>query len=119
VHRAWWDPLTHDVRQDDGSVTTAHVLIADTGTVVVAAGPMAHRGATALPRVHIVVAHREQIVYSLGDALTRIIDVAGNDGLPSDILFITGPSRTSDIEKTLVIPAQGPAALHVILIETG
>ena len=65
--------------------------------------------------MHVVVAHTSQIFGTLGDALEATKARHGGQ-LPSMLSFITGPSRTGDIERILVLGAHGPKELHVILI---
>ena len=69
------------------------------------------------PPVHIVIASISQLVYWLEDAYAGMIKKYGSD-LPSHIVLITGPSRTADIEKTLVLGAHGPREIHVFLLTT-
>jgi L-lactate dehydrogenase complex protein LldG len=69
-----------------------------------------------LPPVHVVVATPEQIVGTLADAFDALRERHGI-ALPSMISFITGPSRTGDIERILVLGAHGPKELFVILVE--
>lgn len=68
--------------------------------------------------VHIVIAFVNQLVFDIKDALQKLKDKYGNE-LPSMISFQTGPSRTSDIEKTSVIGVHGPKEVYVFLIERG
>lgn len=68
------------------------------------------------PDIHIVVAYTSQLVEDLSDALNAITEKYGKD-LPSLVSVISGPSRTADIEKTLVMGAHGPRELYVFLIE--
>jgi len=94
----------------EAGITTAEWAIAETGTLLLAAGPSQSRSASLLPQHHIALVRRSQLVPCLGDALARI-----TPGLSSARLFITGPSRTSDIENDLTIGVHGPARLSVIL----
>jgi len=110
------DTIEKDLAECDACITPAHLLVADLGAVVIASSAVGSRAATALAPVHIVVAQTSQLVWSLADAVERIEEAAGEQSLPSDVLLIAGPSRTADIEKTLVIPAHGPRELCVILI---
>ncbi len=116
VRGAGVEPFEKDLSVCDVSITTAHMLVAEQGLVVMAASPWGPRAASSLPPVHIVVAQFAQLVWGLGDALARIGEVIEDGEMPSDIVLIAGPSRTADIEKTLVIPAHGPRELCVVLI---
>ena len=66
--------------------------------------------------VHICIAYVNQLVYDIKDALKLIKDKYGNQ-LPSLITFATGPSRTADIEKTLVVGVHGPKEVYLMLVE--
>lgn len=68
------------------------------------------------PASHIVFAHTNQIVLDIKDAMRGLKEKYPN-GLPSMISLITGPSRTADIEKTLVMGAHGPEELYVFLLD--
>lgn len=74
------------------------------------------RTASVYAPIHICVAYTSQLVYDLKDALQKAKDKYGNS-LPSLITFATGPSRTADIEKTLVVGVHGPKEVYVFLIE--
>jgi L-lactate dehydrogenase complex protein LldG len=94
-------------------LTGAHAALADTGSIVVVSGPGRGRMASLLPPTHIAVLRAEQMHPSLGHFLAAspdVVDVAAN------MVVITGPSRTGDIEGTLVLGVHGPGDLHVVLI---
>jgi L-lactate dehydrogenase complex protein LldG len=97
-------------------ITRCEYLIARLGTVMVSSNVSPGRRMSVFPEIHIVVAWSSQLVPDLKDAL-RLIRKRYEDGFPSLISFITGPSRTADIEKTLVMGAHGPKELYVFLIE--
>ncbi|MEI9808448.1 MAG: LUD domain-containing protein [Bacteroidota bacterium] len=67
--------------------------------------------------MHICIAYTSQMVYDLKDALQGVKDKYG-DKLPSLISFATGPSRTADIEKTLVVGVHGPKEVYLFLVES-
>ncbi|KOY87247.1 hypothetical protein AD998_14785 [bacterium 336/3] len=96
-------------------ITTCEMLIARDGGVLVSSRQKAGRRLTVYPHIHIVVAFTSQLVYDVETALGKIRQKYKN--MPSMISFINGPSRTADIEKTLVLGAHGPKELHVFLIE--
>jgi L-lactate dehydrogenase complex protein LldG len=99
----------------DAGITACEALIAQTGSILVSSGTCGGRGLSILPHVHIVIATIDQIVPTLGDALHAAKQRhAGR--LPSMLSFITGPSRTGDIERILVLGAHGPKELVVILV---
>jgi L-lactate dehydrogenase complex protein LldG len=91
-------------------VTGAQAAIAETGTLVLTSGAERHRLISLLPPIHVAVLEASQIVETLGDALKLA------RGHPA-VTFITGPSRTADIELTLVVGVHGPKELHVLLID--
>jgi L-lactate dehydrogenase complex protein LldG len=97
------------------AITSCEALIARTGSVMVTSGKNS-RILTIYPPVHIVVAYTSQVVMEIKDGLQVLRNKYGKN-LPSMISFISGPSRTSDIEKTLVIGAHGPKEVFVFLID--
>lgn len=103
------------VREADLGVTVCECLVAQTGSVIVACRSADERALSSLPPVHLVVARRSQIVLDLDGALGVLRQRYG-DGFPSTVSVISGPSRTADIEKVLVLGAHGPKrlALHFI-----
>jgi L-lactate dehydrogenase complex protein LldG len=74
------------------------------------------RRLTIYPPIHVVVAFASQIVPDLPEGIAYLRQLHP-EGLPSMVSLVTGPSRTADIEKTLVLGAHGPKELHVILID--
>ncbi|MGH7496808.1 MAG: LutC/YkgG family protein [bacterium] len=103
-----------EVEQFEAGVTTADFLVARTGSIVLLAGNSGGRRLSVLPPFHIVVAKIEQLVDSLDEVFAALGKKDQNE--TSFMTIITGPSRTSDIEKTLVLGAHGPKRLAVILI---
>jgi len=91
-------------------ISSADAAIAETGTLVLRARPELPRAATVLPPRHIALLNLARIV----PALTDLIPAWRTHGLPSGLSFITGPSRTADIEQTLTIGVHGPGQLLVI-----
>ena len=97
-------------------ITTCEALVARLGTVLVSSKQGSGRRLFVVPAVHIILAFTSQIVNELKDGLTLIKNKYG-DQMPSLIAALTGPSRTADIEKTLVTPAHGPREIYVFLID--
>ncbi len=95
----------------DAGVTTAQWGIAETGTLVLESARERSRLASLVPPVHVAILSTRCICPSLGDALARV------DAASHAITLITGPSRTSDIELTLVVGVHGPQTVHVLLLE--
>ncbi len=102
----------------DASVTTCETLVARTGTVVMSAAQASGRTASVYAPVHICIAYTNQLVYDLRDSLVALKEKYPFN-LPSLITFASGPSRTADIEKTLVVGVHGPKEVYVLLIDTG
>jgi len=95
---------------DGWSVTGCDCLVAQTGSIFVSTCSAAGRAASVLPEMHLVVARRDQLVADLPAAFALMRQRYGNHW-PSAISLITGPSRTADIEKILVMGAHGPKRL--------
>ena len=100
----------------DAGVTSCEALLARNGSVLLSNSDPAGRRLSAYPPIHIVVARASQLVMDIKHGLARLKEKYG-DQLPSMITTITGPSRTADIEKMLVLGAHGPKELYVFLIE--
>ena len=99
----------------DAGITACESLVAQTGSILVSSATCGGRALSILPHVHVVVATVDQVVATLGEAIQAIRERhAGR--MPSMLSFITGPSRTGDIERILVLGAHGPKELIVILI---
>lgn len=96
-------------------ITGCEALVSFTGGILVSSRQPFGRSSTILPPVHLVVASPEQLVPDLRTAYSMIKDKYG-DALPSMISNISGPSRTADIEKTLVRGAHGPKELYLLLV---
>lgn len=103
-----------DFESIQAGITQAEVLIARTGSVVVSSAGDSGRQMNVFPPVHIILADASQIVNYPEEAILHLRKKYGED-LPSQITFITGPSRTADIEKTLVLGAHGPKELAVFV----
>lgn len=97
-------------------LSAAEKLIAQTGTILLSDRSAGNKKAIALPDIQLVMAYASQVVLSLKEAF-RDIRLVYPDRLPSQLTFVTGPSQTADIEKTLVMGAHGPKALYLFLID--
>jgi len=100
----------------EAGVTLCEALIARTGSILVSSKQTAGRRLGIYPPVHIVVAYTSQLVDDIRDGL-RVVQDRYGERLPSMISMISGPSRTADIEKTLVLGAHGPKELVLFLVE--
>jgi L-lactate dehydrogenase complex protein LldG len=99
----------------DAGLTECESLIAQTGSVCVTVRSSGGRALSVLPPHHIVIAKKEQLVADLAAAYERLAEKYGTN-YPSFISFISGPSRTGDIERILVLGAHGPKKLTVLLV---
>jgi L-lactate dehydrogenase complex protein LldG len=99
----------------DAGLTACESLVAQTGSILVSSAANGGRALSILPHAHVVVARKEQVLPDLDAALDEARRRHAGS-LPSMLSFITGPSRTGDIERILVLGAHGPKELHVILI---
>ena len=97
-------------------ITTCEALIARNGSIMISNANEGGRRLSIYPPVHIVFAKASQLVMDIKHAMTLIKQRYGND-MPTMLTTITGPSRTADIEKMLVLGAHGPKDLYVFLIE--
>ncbi len=105
-----------DLANCDVSITGCEYLVARTGSVVMSSAQTSGRTTSVYAPVHICIAYTNQLVYDLKDALQAAKDKYGSN-LPSLITFATGPSRTADIEKTLVVGVHGPKEVYLFLVE--
>jgi L-lactate dehydrogenase complex protein LldG len=106
----------------DLGVTGVDLAVAETGTLVVVSGAGRPRSASLLPACHVAVFDRDVLVESLAQAGLAL--EAWHDGAPPEdrgasINFITGPSRTADIELTLTRGVHGPRDVHAVFVEQG
>jgi L-lactate dehydrogenase complex protein LldG len=105
-----------EVRIADVGLTGCDALVARTGSVIISSKENLSRTLSIFPPVHIVVAYKDQVVYDLKNYFAGM-SAADIQGLPSMVSIISGPSRTSDIEKTLVMGAHGPKEIYVFYID--
>ncbi|MES2388684.1 MAG: lactate utilization protein [Bacteroidota bacterium] len=105
-----------DFMKAEIGITLCECLVSRTGSMLMSSRQQAGRRLGIYPHVHIVVAGSSQLVPDIKDALQFIRKKYG-DNLPSMISLVGGASRTSDIEKTLVMGAHGPAELILFLID--
>jgi L-lactate dehydrogenase complex protein LldG len=114
-----WDPAfsnTINLAGCDASVTGCEFLVARTGSIVLSAAQQSGRTVSVYAPIHICIAYTSQLVYDVKDALQAVKDKYGS-AIPSLITFATGPSRTADIEKTLVTGVHGPKEVYCFLVE--
>ena len=105
----------NDLESCDAGLSECDALVAQTGSVLVTSRSSGGRALSVLPPHHVVLARREQLVAGLPEAFALVkTKYAGN--YPSMISFITGPSRTGDIERILVLGAHGPKKLTIFCL---
>ena len=119
AHLGWKGAgLALEAREANGEdaigVTGAFAAIAETGTLVLASGPDAPASASLLPETHVAVLGAGRIVAYMEDAFALAREAFGQ--LPRALNFVSGPSRTADIDQTIVLGAHGPSRVHIILV---
>lgn len=100
----------------EAGITTCEALIARNGSILLSSANHSGRRMSIYPPIHIVFAKASQLVLDIKHAMALIQQKYGTN-IPSMITTVTGPSRTADIEKSLVLGAHGPKELYVFLIE--
>jgi L-lactate dehydrogenase complex protein LldG len=106
----------NDLESCDAGLTECECLVAQTGSVCVTTRSSGGRALSVLPPHHIVIARHTQLLPDLTAAYELLAQKYGTSGYPSFMGFITGPSRTGDIERILVLGAHGPKKLTVLLV---
>jgi L-lactate dehydrogenase complex protein LldG len=104
-----------ELEKCDAGLTECEALVAETGSVLVSTFSAGGRALSVLPPHHVVLARRSQMVPNLAAAFQRLRKKYG-EAWPSFLSFITGPSRTGDIERILVLGAHGPKRLTILLL---
>jgi L-lactate dehydrogenase complex protein LldG len=105
-----------DLASCDAAITGCECLVARTGSLIMSAGQQSGRTVSVYAPVHICIAYTSQLVYDIKDGLQLLKEKYG-PALPSLITLATGPSRTADIEKTLVVGVHGPKEVYVFLVD--
>lgn len=95
-------------------ITGCFCAVAETGTLLLLGGPSTPKTTALLPETHVAIVPAARLVPTLEDAFALVRAERGE--LPRATWFISGPSRTADIEQTIVIGAHGPYRVHVILV---
>jgi len=102
--------------EDAVSLTPCFAAVAETGTLMLVSGPRTPTTLNFLPDTHIAVVRADQVVATYEDGWDRL---RADGPLPRAVNFITGPSRTGDIEQRIVLGAHGPRRLHIVVVENG
>jgi L-lactate dehydrogenase complex protein LldG len=111
-------------RAEDGDqvgVTACFAAVAETGTLMLLSGPESPTRNNFLPDTHVVVLRASQVVASYEDGWAALREAGrrpeGGFAMPRTVNFITGPSRTADVEQRLELGAHGPRRLHIVLVD--
>jgi len=105
-----------DLEGCDAAITGCEFLIARTGSIVMSSAQKSGRTVSVYAPVHICIAKSNQLVYDVRNGIEKMKEKYGI-GIPSMITFASGPSRTADIEKTLVVGVHGPKEVFVFLVD--
>jgi L-lactate dehydrogenase complex protein LldG len=97
-------------------ITGCFCAFAETGTIVLTSGPQTHASTHLLPETHIALVPASRIVAGMEDVFTLLrAERGGGEMMPRALNMVSGPSRTADIELTLVLGAHGPYRVHIVL----
>ena len=96
----------------------AEFLLADTGSAVVVARSPAERLLCYLPTIAVVVAETHRLAAHMPDIWEQVTRIVADPAMRGEVVFVTGPSRTADIEKKLVLGAHGPKRLVVLITDS-
>ncbi len=102
------------VPDDVTSITAAEAGVVETGSLVLRSSPASPTGMNFLPENHIVILRQEQLVKNLENGWRGAL--GSSNTVPRTVNFITGPSKTADVEQTIEYGAHGPQRLHVVLL---
>jgi L-lactate dehydrogenase complex protein LldG len=108
--------ISDDLPDADVSITGCEALIARTGSIMMSSAQDSGRTVSVYAPVHICIAYSSQLVYDIRDGIEFLTEKYKNK-IPSFITVATGPSRTADIEKTLVVGVHGPKDVYVFMID--
>jgi L-lactate dehydrogenase complex protein LldG len=101
---------------DTASLSLAFAGVAESGTIVMLSGPDNPTTLNFLPEAHVVVLPVARLHAAYEEAWSRLREQVGEGRMPRTVNMISGPSRTADIEQTIVRPAHGPKEMHVIIV---
>lgn len=108
--------FTDNIAECDVSITGCELLVARTGSMILSTASLSGRTTSVYAPIHICIAKTNQLVYNIDQGLEKLVTQYG-DNFPSMISLATGPSRTADIEKTLVVGVHGPKEVFCFLID--
>jgi L-lactate dehydrogenase complex protein LldG len=117
VCRPWAARATcQDPREADVALTGCDAMVAETGSVAVFSGPVEGRLSTLTAATHVVLGGEAQLAPDMETVFERFADRLRPGESSASLMFITGPSRTTDIEKTLVLGVHGPKKLVCVFV---
>lgn len=108
---------TDELATCDAAITGCEALIARTGSMLMSSAQLSGRTTSVYAPVHICIAYTNQLVYDIGEGLQQLRESYGQQ-FPSLVTLATGPSRTADIEKTLVVGVHGPKEVFCFLVDS-
>jgi L-lactate dehydrogenase complex protein LldG len=102
---------------DAVGITGCFCALAETGTLVLLSGAQTHASTHLLPETHVALVPASRIVATMEDAFALMRDERGGAGamMPRAVNMVSGPSRTGDIEQTIVLGAHGPYRVHIVI----
>ncbi|MEQ8389960.1 MAG: LUD domain-containing protein [Thalassospira sp.] len=118
-----WSDTALEVRigiagaEDAVSVTPSFAGVAETGSLMLRSGASTPYTLNMLPDTHIAVLRVSDIVGTYEEVWARLREKEGHGNMPRTFLWVTGPSRTGDIEQTIQLGAHGPRRLHIVLVD--
>ncbi|MDO9375317.1 MAG: LUD domain-containing protein [Ferruginibacter sp.] len=108
---------TADLAGCNASITGCEFLVARTGSIIMSSAQQSGRTVSVYAPIHICIAYTDQLIFNISDGL-KMMQEKYKHNLPSLITLASGPSRTADIEKTLVTGVHGPAEVYLFLVES-
>lgn len=102
------------VDADSVGISSVFRGVVETGTLLLHSGPQTPGSVSLLPETHVALLHVADLADTMETALSDLVHALG--GMPRAVNFISGPSRTGDIEQTIVLGAHGPCRVHIVLI---
>jgi L-lactate utilization protein LutC len=113
-HVRRWPEMTLDELYDfDCGITDVHAAVAETGSLVIRSAPNHGKALSLVPPVHVAVVQPKDCVADLVDLFEKL----GSEGMASNTVLITGPSKTADIEMSLVTGVHGPGVVQIFLLQ--
>ncbi len=102
---------------DEAAISYASGAIAESGTLVLCSGAANPTTLNFLPEHHIVIVDAKDVAGDMETVITRLRKTYGRGELPRNVNLISGPSRSGDVEQTIILGAHGPRALHIIIVD--